>query len=427
MPILATLFFMMLTLPLANASTFKGYIVKLKSGIPKNHELVLSSFGTISKVVDTSFGHFVRLESHHTLNDMDLKNLNQLSGVEYAEPNFLLSLYLQNKNKIKNQFVGEEAPAPKDNFFNKQWGLKNSTLEGADLNILKAWGLTKGSSVVKIAVIDTGVDYTHPELREQMDINEQELNGVLGVDDDGNGYIDDIYGYNFANKNGDPQDGNGHGTHSAGVIGAAHNGVGVAGVMAQVKIVAIKFLSDSGTGETIDAIAAINYAIKRGVKIMSNSWGGTGKDQSLEEAIKAADKAGIVFVTAAGGEASNNDIVASYPANYDTANNISVASYTASGVKSSFSNFGLKSVHVTAPGTAIFSTYKNGGYLSLSGTSIAAPFIAGVVGLLLAKEPFLTPAQIKERLIRTSQLRPKLTNVSLSKGSVDAYRALMNK
>jgi subtilisin family serine protease len=289
-----------------------------------------------------------------------------------------------------------------------------------------AWGITKGSKSIKIAVVDTGVDYTHPDLLSQMDVNTAELNGSSGIDDDGNGFIDDIYGYNFVLKNGDPQDGNGHGTHCAGIIGAAHNSIGVAGVMAEVKIVALKFLSDNGSGETIDAVAAIDYAIKRGVNVMSNSWGGGEKDQSLEEAIKAADKAGIIFVTAAGNESSDNDVVASYPANYKVPNIISVASFTIMGSKSSFSNFGINSVHVTAPGTAIFSTYKKGGYSSLSGTSVAAPFVAGIVGLMLSKNAHLTPSQIKEKLIKTSIQTSKLVNVSLSKGRVDAYKALLD-
>ena len=238
---------------------------------------------------------------------------------------------------------------------------KNGSVAGEDINVLRAWSITKGSKDVKIAVIDTGVDYTHPDLKDQIDVNLAELNGKPGVDDDGNGFVDDIYGYDFANKDGDPQDGHGHGTHCAGVIGASHNNIGVAGIMANVKIVPIKFLTDDGSGETIDAIAAIDYGIKRGVNVMSNSWGGGDKEQSLEDAIKAAESAGITFVAAAGNESANNDSTASYPANYEVGNVISVGSYTSTGAKSSFSNYGLKSVHVTAPGSNILSTYKNGG------------------------------------------------------------------
>jgi thermitase len=309
----------------------------------------------------------------------------------------------------------------------KNGKILSSGLAGEDINVMRAWGITEGSKKVKIAVIDTGVDYSHPDLKDQMDVNVAELNGKPGVDDDNNGYVDDIYGYDFANKDGNPQDGHGHGTHCAGVIGASHNTIGVAGVMADVKIVGIKFLSDAGSGETIDAIASIDYAIKRGVNVMSNSWGGGEKEQSLEDAIRSAEAAGITFVAAAGNESVNNDSTASYPANYEVSNVISVGSFTATGAKSSFSNYGLKSVHVTAPGSSILSTYKNGGYTSMSGTSMATPHIAGIVGLLLSKEPKLTPAQIRERLVSTSTKTAKLSSSSVSGGRVDAYRALTTK
>ena len=398
----------------AHATSFNGYIVKLKKNFstPIKNNQSFFSLGKIAKIVETNFGTFLQLETNLDLNTLALKSILKNSEVDYIEPNYILSL--------------NQVALPSDPIFNKQWGLNNVTRPKEDINALLAWGITKGSKSIKIAVVDTGVDYTHPDLLSQMDVNTAELNGISGIDDDGNGFIDDIYGYNFVLKNGDPQDGNGHGTHCAGIIGAAHNSIGVAGVMAEVKIVALKFLSDNGSGETIDAVAAIDYAIKRGVNVMSNSWGGGEKDQSLEEAIKAADKAGIIFVTAAGNESSDNDVVASYPANYKVPNIISVASFTIMGSKSSFSNFGINSVHVTAPGTAIFSTYKKGGYSSLSGTSVAAPFVAGIVGLMLSKNAHLSPSQIKEKLIKTSIQTSKLVNVSLSKGRVDAYKALLD-
>ena len=314
-----------------------------------------------------------------------------------------------------------------------QWGMKNdghngkifsTSIAGEDINILRAWGITKGNKTVKVAVIDTGVDYTHPDLKDQIMVNIAELNGIPGVDDDGNGVIDDIYGADFANKDGDPQDGHGHGTHCAGVIGATHNDQGVAGIMANVQILPIKFLSDSGSGETIDAIAAIDYGIKRGVNVMSNSWGGGEAEQSLQDAIKAANDAGITFVAAAGNETANNDTTASYPANYPGV--ISVGSFTSTGARSSFSNYGTKSVHVTAPGSSILSTYKGGKYITMSGTSMATPHVAGIIGLLLSQEPNLTPAQIKDRLISTSTKTAKLSDSSVSGGRVDAYRVLTN-
>jgi len=417
---------------LASATPFNGYIVKVKKASNFLNQKSLSNFGSVTQVTNTSFGTFARIETNKGLSDKAFATLASNPEIEYVEPNYIISL-----NKAKStEAAADEAPMPKDNNFNKQWGLKNdgkngsifsSGVAGEDINILRAWNITKGSSAVKIAVIDTGVDYTHPDLKDQIDVNLLELNGKPGVDDDGNGYVDDVYGYDFANKDADPQDGHGHGTHCAGVIGASHNGLGVAGVMANVKIVPIKFISDSGSGETIDAIAAMDYAIKRGVKVMSNSWGGDENEQSLEDAIKAAEAAGITFVAAAGNDSANNDSTASFPANYDISNVISVGSFTSSGSMSSFSNYGLKTVHVTAPGSNILSTYNLGGYATLSGTSMATPHVAGVVGLLLSQEPNLTPAQIRERLVRTSVKTAKLRNASLSGGRVDAYRALSNQ
>ncbi|MBC7711720.1 MAG: S8 family serine peptidase [Rhizobacter sp.] len=409
----------------AQATPFNGYIVKVKKGSNFLSSKAVSNYGHVTKIAPTSFGTFGRLETNKGLSDKAMQTLANNPEIEYIEPNYIIT-------------INSDKASPMDAMFGKQWGMTNTGknggifspgVAGEDINVAKAWDITKGATgdnTVRIAVIDTGVDYNHPDLKGQMDVNLAELNGKPGVDDDGDGFIDDIYGYDFANKDGDPADGHGHGTHCAGVIGASHNSIGVAGVMANVKIVAIKFLSDAGSGETIDAISAIDYGIKRKVQVMSNSWGGGEKEQSLLDAITAAEQAGIVFVAAAGNESSNNDSTASYPANYDVSNVISVGAFTSQGAKSSFSNYGLKTVHVTAPGSNILSTTK-GAYANMSGTSMAAPHVSGVVGLLLSQEPGLTPAQVRERLVRTSTQTAKLKSASMSGGRVDAYRALMNQ
>ena len=407
------------------ATPYNGYIVKVKKNSNFFSSKALKNVGEVTKVTETSFGTFGKLETAKGLSDKALQALANNPDIEYIEPNYIISI------------ESTKADAPRDDRFGKQWGLANTGknggifsagVAGEDINVMKAWDITKGATgpqMIKVAVIDTGVDFNHPDLKTQMDVNTLELNGKAGVDDDNNGYVDDIYGYDFANKDGSPADGHGHGTHCAGVIGAAHNGVGIAGVMANVRIVGIKFLSDKGSGETIDAIASIDYAIKRGVHVMSNSWGGGEREQSLMDAITAAEKAGITFVAAAGNESSNNDSSETFPANYEVSNVISVGSFTNSGARSSFSNYGVKTVHVSAPGSSILSTYK-GSYGNLSGTSMAAPHVSGIVGLLLSKEPNLTPAQIRERLIKTSTKTSKLSSASVSGGRVDAYRALMN-
>ncbi len=403
-------------------SEFNGYIVKLKN---TNNLTVnvssLSKFGKVEKLTKTEFGTFVKVTSKSDLlkSNSLLKNPN----IEYVEPNWIIKI---------SDGSSSEAFEPTDDQYKKQWGLKNTGkngglfggVAGEDINAASAWSLTTGSRDVKVAVIDTGVDYRHPDLKKQMDVNELELNGSAGVDDDGNGYVDDIYGYDFANKDGDPMDGHSHGTHCAGVIGASHDGKGIAGVMGQVKLIGIKFLSDKGSGETIDAISSIEYAIKRGVNVMSNSWGGGEYSEALKEAISHANDVGIVFVAAAGNESSNNDSRPTYPANYDLPNVITVGSFAATGSASSFSNYGVKSVHVFAPGSSIVSTVPNARYSSMSGTSMACPHVAGVVGLVLSQKPTLSPIEVRDILVATSKKTNKLQAKSVSAGRVDAFEAL---
>jgi len=408
----------------AHAAPFNGYIIKYKNFHSFATNSVVAKLGNIEKVAETSFGTFAKFNPNQNFTGINIQALKNNPDIEYIEPNYIITI----KNTVN----------PVDPNFKKQWGLYNDGrngggfgggLAGEDINATKAWAITKGSKDIKIAVIDTGVDYTHPDLVNQIDINMIEKNGKPGVDDDQNGYVDDIYGYDFANKDGDPMDGNGHGTHCAGVIGASHDGKGIAGVMADVKIVPIKFLSDKGSGESIDAVLAIEYAIKRGVKVMSNSWGGDESEniKALEDAIRTANDNGIVFVAAAGNDSSNNDRVGSYPTNYDVPNVIAVGSHAASGSRSGFSNYGSTKVHVFAPGSNILSTTPRGRFESMSGTSMACPHVSGVVGLILSKEPNLTPQEVRERLINTSVKNGKLDNLSHSDGRVDAYRALMNQ
>ncbi|MBY0517183.1 MAG: S8 family serine peptidase [Bacteriovoracaceae bacterium] len=360
------------------------YIVKYSS------QKALNSLPN-ARALNVALGNFAVVKSS---DKSFLANVKSIPGIEYAEEN------------ITYKTLTNDAD------YKKQWGLENTGrnsgsifapgVKGVDINAIEAWKITTGSKKVKIAVIDTGVDYTHPDLKNQIMINEAEKNGTAGVDDDGNGYIDDVYGYDFANTDADPMDGHGHGTHCAGVIGAQHDTVGIAGVMAKVQILPVKFLGDDGSGSLEGAILAIDYAMKRGVNVMSNSWGGGGFTQSLLDAIKAAEQAGIVFVAAAGNESNDNDANPSYPASYETDNMISVGAMDGRGKKASFSNFGAQSVHVFAPGVDIYSSVAGGGYKKMSGTSMATPHVAGVVGLMLSKNSNLSPIEIRQLLMDTS-------------------------
>ena len=222
------------------------------------------------------------------------------------------------------------------------------------------------SANVLVGVIDTGVDYNHPDLAANIWTNPGEIAGN-GIDDDGNGYIDDVHGYDFVNNDGDPMDDNGHGTHFSGTIGGVgNNGIGVAGVNWNVKIMALKFLDSGGSGSTANAVAGVQYATMMGVDVTSNSWGGGGFSQALYDAIDAAGAANIAFVAAAGNNGANNDTSPAYPAAYDLPNIISVAATDDNDELASFSNYGAASVDLGAPGVDILSTLPGNQYGLLS-------------------------------------------------------------
>ncbi len=264
------------------------------------------------------------------------------------------------------------------------------------LRVPDAWNLSVGGDDIVVAVVDTGVDYTHPDLRNNMWKNMKEANGRPGVDDDGNGYVDDVYGYDFVRNRANGDDDNKHGTHCAGVIGAERNGIGVVGINQKVKIMPLKFLDANGSGDTMAAIKAIDYAVANGARVISNSWGGGGYSSLLNDAIQRALARGIHVVAAAGNESNNNDARPTYPANY--AGVISVASSDQADSLSFFSNFGPKSVFIAAPGSSIQSTVPGGYYERLSGTSMAAPQVSGAIALALSVNRNVSRAQMMDSL-----------------------------
>jgi len=299
------------------------------------------------------------------------------------------------------------------------------------MSLPQAWDKTTGSSGVIALIVDTGVLYTHPDIAENMWVNPGEVAGD-GIDNDGNGYIDDRHGINAILNTGDPLDDNGHGTHCAGIIGGrGNNGVGITGVAWNTKIAAAKFLSSSGSGSLSNAIKAINYgtALRRAgnrVVVSSNSWGGGSYSATLAAAIQASADAGILFVAAAGNAASNNDLTPSYPASYTNDNVISVASTTSSGALSSFSNYGATSVDIAAPGSSILSSYLNDSYAYLSGTSMAAPQVSGVA--LLAQSicsGTLSYQQVKNSILSSGTVYPGLSGQVQTSAIVNAFGAVV--
>ncbi len=345
------------------------------------------------------------------------------AAVKVIEPNAVLELQV----------------IPGDSRWTSLWGLHNTGQSGglvdADIDAPEAWEITTGSRDVVIAVIDSGVDYNHPDLVANIWINPREIPGN-GIDDDGNGFVDDVRGWNFIEENGNPMDTNGHGTHVAGTIGAVgNNGLGVVGVNWSVSILPLRFLGSDGRGSTLDAIQAVNYAtmMKRdyGVNIvaMNNSWGGGGYSTSLRNAIQAAAAQDILFVAAAGngdsnGVGINNDARPTYPSSYNVWNVIAVAATDRRDQLGSFSNYGATSVHLAAPGVSILSTVPNNGYATYTGTSMAAPHVSGVIGLLAAADPNATASQIKSAILNSVDPVASLTGRTVTGGRLNAYQAL---
>lgn len=336
---------------------------------------------------------------------------------EFVEPNSKLRL--------------DQAKARPNDMVDTLWGLDNNGQNGgkpdADIDAPEAWNVHNNSEAVIVAVIDTGIDYRHEDLSANMWVNKGEIPGD-GIDNDGNGYIDDVHGINAITGTGDPFDDHGHGSHCAGTIGATgNNGIGIVGVNWNVRLMALKFLDSSGSGWTVDAIACIDYAIKNKAQVLSNSWGGGVYRQSLYNSIKAANDAGIVFVAAAGNSASNNDVIPSYPASYNLPNIVSVAASDNSDNIAPFSNYGRQSVDLAAPGVDIYSTLPNNRYGTYSGTSMAAPHVTGVIALLKAYQPQLTITELIDRVVFSADIIPSLSGKVASNGRLNAYKAIMNQ
>lgn len=301
---------------------------------------------------------------------------------------------------------------------NKVWGL---TKIGAPA----AWNISRGDTQVVVADIDSGVDYNHEDLINNIWRNPREIAGD-NIDNDGNGFVDDIVGWDFYNRDNRPWDDNGHGTHTAGTLGATGgNGVGISGIAPRVSIIPLKFLSRYGSGTTEDAIRSINYAVDAGAHILSNSWGGDEYSQALEEAIVAAGEKNVLFVAAAGNDGADNDSTPMYPASYDLPNVLSVAASTSDEQLADFSNFGFKSVHLAAPGDVIHSTLPQSRYGIMSGTSMACPAVAGAAALLKAYRPALSAVALKETLLSTAERSPAYEGKVLSGGHLNVEKALL--
>jgi thermitase len=348
---------------------------------------------------------------------------SKLPEVEYAEENYEISL---------DVVEGPLVPVfPHDPQFIDQWALSNQGQRGgkpgADISAPLAWATTTGSDKVVVAVLDSGVDYRHDDLANNMWVRPAEM---APYHDDDLGTIDDFNGFNAIDKGSDPMDDNGHGTHCAGIIGAeGSNDIGIAGVDWNVRIMPLKFMNAGGFGTTKDAIEAINYVIERkkagvNVRVISASWGSTQKSRALEDIIRKAYEEGILFVAAAGNASTNNDRNPHYPSSYNVPNVISVAALDRHDQLASFSNYGPKSVVIAAPGVDILSTWLGNEYEEKSGTSMATPVVAGVAALVLAHEPGLSVDELKKKLLTSVDKLDSLAGKVSSGGRINAAKAV---
>jgi subtilisin family serine protease len=375
--------------------------------------------------------HHVRVSPDQTMDGSVARYLAD-PNVEFAEPNFAL----------------QAMRAPNEPAFNLLWGMENTgqTLgtAGADIKAKLAWDRTTGSPNVVVAVIDSGLDYNHQDFTTtgvitpegivtgpNVWVNPGELAGN-GVDDDGNGRIDDVIGIDVFNGTSDPLDDNGHGTHVSGTIGAVgNNSLGVIGVNWNVKILPCKFLDSTGNGSIADAVTCLDYVLdlklNHGVNIVAtnNSYGALGAfSQTMLDAIKAHRDAGILFFAAAGNFGVDNDTSDFYPANYDVSNVIAVAATDHNDLLPSFSDFGRRTVHIGAPGVNIFSTLNFNNYTSANGTSMSTPHVAGLAALLKAQDPTRDWRAIKNLILSGGEPKASMTGKTISGRRLDAFNAV---
>ena len=334
-------------------------------------------------------------------------------SVEYAEPDLLLFA---------------EA-TPDDPGYGKLYGLDNTGQTGgtpdADVDAPEAWDTTTGDPNAAVAVIDSGVDVGHPDLDGNLWTNPDEVAGD-GTDNDKNGYVDDVHGWDFYHGDAtvyDVADGDEHGTHVAGTIAAeGNNGIGVTGVSWEASIMPLKFLGPNG-GSISGAVKAIDYAVAKGAKISNNSWGCGGSgcySKTLKAAIDRADSAGHLFVAAAGNEGTDNDATPHYPSGYDSPNVIAVAATNDTDGLASFSNHGGSSVDLGAPGVGILSTLPGGKYGYYSGTSMATPHVAGVAALVKSQAPMADDGELKARILQYAEPKASLEGKTATGGRLNA-------
>lgn len=470
--ILAVLALGLMTSQANAAAKTQDLLIKLAPGAMSEMHMMVNSLNQDGSKAEILTDSWIRIEASEKKSLQILAAAENNPAVLYVQPNYKINL-LENyqiqdplrraaflksvQGKVHAKAAADNpaipaAPAEKtgaDPLLAKQWGMN-------DIGVAEAWKFTLGSPEMIVAVIDTGVDYTHEDLLPNMWRNTKEIPGNK-IDDDGNGYVDDIVGWDFAGNDNLPYDlsgtpievlfsgaNPGHGTHCAGNVAArGNNGMGIAGVAPNVKIMGIRFISEKGSGTTADAIKAIKYAVDNGAKVLSNSWGSEGEDpaentenKALRDAITYAEDHGALFIAAAGnghdgvGYDNDTDAKPGYPASYDHESIISVAAIDNKDQFGSFSNWGVKTVDIGAPGVNVFSTMVGNNYndkvvsiggfeATWDGTSMAAPHVAGAAALYWSLHPTATWQQVKAAIMNSAKKVPAFAGKLVTGGKLD--------
>jgi uncharacterized repeat protein (TIGR01451 family) len=387
-----------------------------RTSIEKSQILISLGGGSVKHEYKNIKGlSLITLPSDLTVKDA-LKTYNTRDEILYAEPDYFIPL---------------SSTFPNDTFFPQLWGLHNTGQTGgtpdADIDAPEAWDISTRSDII-VAVIDSGVDYIHPDLADNIWVNTNEIPNN-GIDDDNNGYVDDIRGWDFDTNDNDPMAVYDHGTHCAGIIGAVgNNGEGVTGVCWNAKIMALNishYMSGNWGIFVSNAVEGIEYAVNKGAKVLSNSWGSYQYSQSLKDSIEDANTAGVLFIAAAGNDSRNNDSPNPfYPASYNCNNIISVMATDNNDEKASWSNYGANSVDLAAPGTAILSCVLNGYYDYKDGTSMATPYVAGACALVWSRNQSLNYLQVKNIILNSVDQKPALNGLCVTGGRLNLYKAL---
>lgn len=341
-----------------------------------------------------------------------LKTLKNDPDIKFAEPDYIYQTEI----------------IPNDPFFPELWGLHNIGQSGgmndADIDAPEAWELERGRGDVIVGIIDSGIDYTHPDLEANLWINPGEI-ADNGIDDDQNGYVDDVRGYDFDAGTPVPMDACVHGTHVSGTIGAvSNNGIGSCGIAWNVQLMPLKFMDEDGRGSASDAVAAIEYAIQMGADILNLSWGGTAFSETLLAGLASSDSAGLLIVCSAGNAGVDNDVTPHYPSSFELDNLISVTASDNHDGLPDFANWAVESVDLAAPGVSILSTAPDNKYGFMSGSSMAAPHVAGTGALLWSHFPEAAAVDLKRKILASVDKKESLIGSSQTAGRLNAFAAL---